>query len=190
MNETAPHAFTRRKTYVFAYGSLAAAGTLDLSRLAHAHGFRRAWDVAMDNRRSLPGYKFYVDPDTGDRPSVYVTFLNLTDGSGGTVNGVLLPVAQAALPELDARERNYARVDISERIHEPVDGRVWVYIGTAEARARYVTGLRAGTAVVDAAYREMVQRQFRELGESAYCEFAATTDAPACPVRRLRRIDL
>jgi len=109
--------------FVFGYGSLMGDG----SKRAHLRGFRRVWNVAMDNRVTIPGYKYYVDPD-GSRPAVYVTFLNLVPGEG--VDGV---VVDADLDVLDARERNYARVDVSDAIDVP--GPVYAYLGLAEAVA-------------------------------------------------------
>ena len=53
----------------------------------------------MDNRRTIPGYKYYVDPDTGERPPVHVTFLNIYPAAEGRVNGIAFPVtAEAAGP--------------------------------------------------------------------------------------------
>jgi hypothetical protein len=70
--------------YVFGYGSLAAAGLAGLNRtprregfVADLEGFERGWGVAMDNTRTVPGYKCYVDR-TGSRPDVCVAFLDLT----------------------------------------------------------------------------------------------------------------
>ena len=31
----------------------------------------------MDNSRDLPGYKYYLDPGTGDRPAGSVAYLDL-----------------------------------------------------------------------------------------------------------------
>src|SRR4051794_20405529 len=110
---------------VFGYGSL----TGHSSKRAHLRGFRRAWNVAMDNRLTIPGYKYYVTSD-GSRPAVYVTFLNLVPGDG--VDGVVI---DADVNELDARERNYARVDVSDAIDAP--GPVYAYLGLAEAVERF-----------------------------------------------------
>ena len=74
-------------TFVFGYGSLVRRpGGIP----CHLLGHRRAWNVAMDNRRTIPGYKYYVDPETGERPPVRVTFLNLYPAAEGQVNGVAL----------------------------------------------------------------------------------------------------
>jgi hypothetical protein len=144
----------------------------------------------MDNRRTLEGYKYYVDPATGERPPLFVTFLNVTGHPGSRINGVLLAVDEGDLEGLDVRERNYQRVDVTDKVVEPVEGRVWLYVGSAVAQARYAEGLRQGTAVVDATYYESVRREFRRLGEVAYDEFVASTDEPECPVRELTRVDL
>jgi gamma-glutamylcyclotransferase (GGCT)/AIG2-like uncharacterized protein YtfP len=144
----------------------------------------------MDNRLTLEGYKYYVDPDTGERPSIFVTFLNVVEDLTSTINGVILPVDTHDLQSLDERERNYDRVDVTERIVEPVDGSVWAYVGSDAARERYEEGLRRGTALIDAAYYESVRSQFRWLGEGPYSEFTSSTDGPSCPMRRLRRLDV
>src|SRR3954452_9313466 len=76
--------------FVFGYGSLVEA--LDAGgRAAHLDGYRRRWQVAMDNSRDLPGYKYYVDPRTGERPRVFVAFLDLAPDPRARVNGVLFP---------------------------------------------------------------------------------------------------
>jgi hypothetical protein len=178
--------------YVFGYGSLVAGPGRDPAsrRLVHAEGLRRTWNVSMDNRVTVEGYKYYVDPDTGERPSIFVTFLNVVEDLDSTINGVILPVDTHDFRSLDERERNYDRVDVTELIVEPVDGPVWAYVGSVAARERYEEGLRRGTAVVDAAYFESVRDEFRRLGEALFTEFIGSTDAPGCPIRRLRRRDL
>src|SRR5215208_4700418 len=127
--------------HVFVYGSLLGLGHAAPCLLRdHACG----WDVAMDNRVTIPGYKYYVDPD-GSRPAVYVTFLNLVPGEG--VDGV---VVDADLDVLDARERNYARVDVSDVIDVP--GPVYAYLGLGEAVERFEAGRRQGRAEVTRGY--------------------------------------
>jgi Gamma-glutamyl cyclotransferase, AIG2-like len=178
--------------YVFGYGSLVAGlgRKVATGRLVHAEDLRRTWNVSMDNRLTVEGYKYYVDPDTDERPSIFVTFLNVMEDLGSTINGVILPVDTHDFRRLDERERNYDRVDVTERIVESVDGPVWAYVGSLAARERYEEGFRRGTAVVDAAYHESVRGEFRRLGAATYAEFMSSTDEPACPIRRLRRRDL
>jgi hypothetical protein len=133
------------RVLVFGYGSLVShRGTP-----ARLRGYRRAWNVAMDNRVTIPGYKYYVDA-AGERPHVVVTFLNLVPGDG--VDGV---VVEGDPAELDARERQYERVDVTHAIDVP--GPVFAYIGRAEAVARFETGLREGRAVAQRSYVEAVR---------------------------------
>jgi hypothetical protein len=175
-------------TYVFAYGSLAVLQTH--AREHHLRGFTRTWDVAMDNRVDLPGYKYYVDPDTMVRPAVYPTFLNLRPDPGGAVNGVLLPVSREALAMVDARERNYDRVAVTPHVEPRPPGAVYAYVGHAAARRRFSQGMSAGACAVDANYLEAVRDGFAALGAAALQRFDASAAAPPCPVRPLLRRDL
>jgi hypothetical protein len=102
----------------------------------------------------------------------------------------MLPVSGSEIESLDLRERNYDRVEVTDRIVESVDCAVWAYVGNVAAAQRYAEGFGQGAAVVDASYYEAVRGRFRSLGNSCFRDFLASTDEPACPVRRLRRVDL
>jgi len=164
--------------FVFGYASLAADSRGMLARLP---GHRRTWGVAMDNTEDIPGYKHYETPD-GDRPAVRVCFLDLEPDPATTVNGVVVPVERPE--ELDARERNYVRRDVSALI-EGVEGRVWAYFGSPEGRFRR----REGQAVVSRAYLEAVEDGFRRLGEGEHRAFRESTELASLPVWDLKRVD-
>jgi cation transport regulator ChaC len=178
--------------FVFGYGSLLSREPSERrsrTRPAHLDGFRRTWNIAMDNRVDLPGYKYYRDPD-GSRPPVFVTFLNLRPAPGARVNGVVYELTAQELRALDLRERNYERVEVTDHVAEASAGRVWTYVGRDDARERYETGLTTHRAVVSREYYDEVSLGFASLGAGALDEYTATTDPPACPVRDLERIDL
>jgi hypothetical protein len=179
--------------HVFGYGSLTRYGRAaraSAPRTCHLPGYRRSWNVAMDNAVDVPGYKHYLSDDGASRPAAFVTFLNVVAAPGTAVNGVLLPVDEDELSALDRRERNYDRIEVGALLDEPVGGRVWCYLGSAAARERFELGLTRGTAIVDARYRDAVREGFALIGADALAEFDASTDAPRCEVVPLRRIDL
>jgi hypothetical protein len=168
-------------------------GPLDRTPASHGFvadlpGFARGWGVAMDNRRDLPGYKRYRGPD-GARPAVHVCFLDIAPDPAGIVNGVCLPVDDATLAVLDARERNYRRHDVSERIAAG-GARIWTYIGTTEGRRRRARAGQAGTAVIAAAYLAGVRAAFAALGPAEARACAASIDPAGLPVLELEREDL
>jgi hypothetical protein len=142
----------------------------------------------MDNRVDLPGYKFYLAPD-GSRPDVYVCFLDVSPADD-TVTGYCLPADEARLAMLDARERNYERVDVSDLVAEAGGAPVWAYVGTESAHQRAAAGRRAGIAVIEAAYLEEVRAGFRALGEGVLAACAASLDPHDLPVRELQRCEL
>jgi cation transport regulator ChaC len=142
-----------RRQFLFGYGSLPAERTGVACRL---RDHRCHWGVAMDNRKVIPGYKVYLDGDTGERPAVEVAYLSITPAPGESVDGVAFEVAEDELAALDRRERNYERRDVSELLD--IDGRVWAYVGSPAARRRLEDGRRRGTAVISRGYREKVAR--------------------------------
>jgi cation transport regulator ChaC len=169
------------RTFVFGYGSLMRRpGGIP----CHLLGHRRAWNVAMDNRRTIPGYKYYVDPDTGERPPVHVTFLNIYAAAEGRVNGLAFPLTAEELDQLDRRERNYDRIDVTRSLDVDLGGTVWTYLGSADAQERFA----AGTPVVAEDYFEAVREDFASAG--SLDEFDRSTDRLTVPLRRLTRVDL
>jgi hypothetical protein len=185
------------REYVFGYGSLVA-GPLIPSRERREEGFvadlvgmRRGWGVAMDNRVDLSGYKCYLDPD-GGRPVVSVSFLDidLDDSPGAFVNGVCLPVGATELAALDRRERNYDRIEVSDRLEGSDGMRVWTYRGSAAGRARFDAAAAGGTAVIHAAYLGAVRTAFRSLGPEEWAACAPSLDPCGLPVLELVRREL
>jgi Gamma-glutamyl cyclotransferase, AIG2-like len=165
---------------VFGYGSLVAGG----ARSATLSGWRRTWGVAMDNTVDLPGYKHYEVPETGERPAVFVAFLDVEPHPGAEVFGAVAEVQDAALPALDARERNYVPTAVQTSAGPAV-----AYVGRPEARERRRRGVAAGTCVVHRGYLEAVRAGFAALAPGGAERFDATTGPPPGPVVDLRRVD-
>jgi cation transport regulator ChaC len=170
------------REFVFGYGSLSAEpGALVPCRL---HGWRRGWTVAMDNRRTIPGYKYWVSPADGSRPPLTVCSLDVAPAAGAVVAGAALPVPDAAVwAALDVRERNYTRVEVTDALDADVGGRVWTYVGRDAARERAAAGRAAGEAVVARPYLETVRAGLAALG-------LPEVEAPDVPVVDLRRVDV
>ena len=173
--------------HVFGYASLVQDGGPGL--VTCLRGRRRAWGVATDNTRGIPGYKMYLLRADGSRPAVFVAFLDLLPDPAGSVNGVCRRVSEEELEVLDRRERNYDRVDVTASIESP-PGRVWAYLGSAEGRARLREAREAGTAVVSRDYERKVHSGFRALGQAEYESFLSSYSLDGLPVWDLERIDL
>lgn len=147
---------------VFGYGSLAVAAPL---RPAVLRGHRRVWGVAMDNTLDIPGYKYFRRSEDGSRPAVFVAFLDIAEDAAATTGGALIAADDTLLRALDARERNYERVDVTALVHGAEPGAtVWTYHGSAAGRARLQVGVRRGSAVVAVDYVEGVRAALRALG--------------------------
>jgi gamma-glutamylcyclotransferase (GGCT)/AIG2-like uncharacterized protein YtfP len=191
----------RSPQFVFAYGSLATGQRVAPTRewdprgfVADLIGYRRTWGVAMDNRRDLSGYKYYTDAG-GRRPEVFVAFLDLWAApDGAVVNGLCLPVDATRLAALDRRERNYDRIDVTDRLAvsagAPGGARVWTYVGSPAGRRRLRQARAAGAAVIDANYLRAVRNAFARLGEAERRACAASLDTRDLPVVPLRRHEL
>jgi hypothetical protein len=181
-----------RQQYVFGYGSLLTTNAEPIPELtpSRLRGHRRTWNVAMDNSQAIPGYKRYVDPVTGNAPAVFVVFLNIVADSGRYVNGAVFPVSADELAELDRRERNYDRIEVTSSLAEPVDGTVWTYTGVPAAVERFETGMRARRAVIGEDYHRTVLAGFTALEDDAAREFEAVTEPPPCPIVTLQRVSV
>lgn len=145
--------------HVFGYGRLTSCGRGSPARL---EDHRRVWGVAMDNRVTFPGYKYYLDPD-GSRPAVFVAFLDILAEPGAATDGVLLSVDDATLLGIDRRERNYDRIDVTAAVGDAA-GTVWAYRGSAAGRQRLRRGMMIGSAVIQRDYRDKVRAGLAELG--------------------------
>lgn len=143
----------------------------------------------MENARTVPGYKYYVDPTTGARPSWFVSFLNIVPDPAATVNGVLFEVTPELLGRLDTRERNYERIDVSTSLSVAVDGTAWAYAGSDAAVRRFHRGLRARRAVISRDYYEGVLDDFERAGPDALRDFIDLTDPAPCPIVDLKRVE-
>lgn len=174
--------------HVFGYGSLVfdgvAAGTP-----ARLPGYRRVWGVATDNMRAIPGYKLYLDRADGSRPPIYVAFLDLEPDPSSAVDGLVRQVTPAELGELDRRERNYDRIEVTGDI-EGVAGRVWTYAGSAAGRERLRRGRAEGRAVVSRDYLDKVRAGFGALGAGPRQAFDDSGLPDGLPVLDLERVDL
>lgn len=185
--------------FVFGYGSLAADAQLTLTPtrafraegfITDLRGFRRGWGVAMNNGKTLPGYKYYLD-ESGNRPAVYVAFLDVRPARGHSVNGVARPVSPDQLAGLDDRERNYVRRDVTAMCELPRDDlRVWTYLGSGAGRRRLTIARRSGRAVIDRTYLDQVRGAFQRLGPAEYAASAASLDPGGLPVAALSRHDV
>ncbi len=156
--------------YVFGYGSLVAEG--EGCHVATLRGYRRTWGVAMDNAVDLPGYKHYLLRSDGSRPAVHVAFLDVVADPACSVTGICLPVDRRRLAELDARERNYSRVDVTALVDQ-AHGTVWSYVGSEDGVTRFLEGVAAGRAVVSRDYFDGVAAALRAIApgeEDALCE--------------------
>jgi gamma-glutamylcyclotransferase (GGCT)/AIG2-like uncharacterized protein YtfP len=177
---------------VFGYGSLMErpdGDDRDDPLVCELRNYRRAWNVAMDNSQTIPGYKHYVDRHSGIRGPWFVTFLNIVPDPHATVNGVMLEVDDALLEQLDERERNYERIDVSSDVAEAVDGQVWAYVGSPAAVRRFQIGKHTSRAVISRGYYDHVREDFAGVGPDALQRFSQLTDPVPCPILDLRRID-
>jgi hypothetical protein len=147
--------------YVFGYGSLMEEwldeGTACLANLA---GFERNWLATMDNRLSIPGYKIYEPLPDAQRPD-FVSFLNISRTRGSKpLTGVIRRYSLTELAELDRRERNYLRIEVTRHVRFICGAQgkpnapytIWTYTASVAARERHRAS--HGKSVVSQAYYE------------------------------------
>jgi len=178
--------------YVFGYASLVA--PLDTGAVpGRLRGYRRFWGAAMNNWEGGEGVKHWLDRATGERPPIRVAYLDIYEQADSVVNGLALPVDPVRLTALDAREVNYARIDVSAAFETSAEaaaptaiGRVFTYVGLDAARERCRQGDAECNIYVSRDYMSGMRDAFERLGSDALAEFDRTTDPLPFPERDLR----
>lgn len=155
--------------HIFGYGSLmnlkSAEKTLGrpLARAdalpATLRDYVRRWDLAA----------WVVLEEAGEHGAVPAVFLNIAPRPGSRVNGILIRVNAQELARMDAREKNYVRVDVAPLIEPRPIGRVFGYVGRKEH-----TSPPPGSVVLSA-YEAIVQEGLLAWGQAFADGFAYTT---------------
>jgi len=181
--------------YVFGYGSLVAMGdelTLEGRAWAPVPGrlrdYRRCWGAAMNNWEAGPKQKHFLDPGSGEQPRIRVAYLDIEEEPDRTVNGLAVPVDRPQLAEIDRREMNYLRIDVSAAFEPALPQPVFAYRATKEARERCRRHQPDAKVFVSSEYLAAVRRAFAELGDEALEEFERTTDPLDFPQRHLQLV--
>ncbi|MCU7851511.1 MAG: gamma-glutamylcyclotransferase [Candidatus Thiodiazotropha sp. (ex Monitilora ramsayi)] len=148
------------ENYVFGYGSLMDDWLKDEDCLiANLEGYERNWQATMDNDVEIPGYKTY-EPKNGEEKPKTVSFLNIGNSKqkDSVVTGVVKKYTLKMLADLDRRERNYLRVDITDKIifleknksmHPQRPYTIWTYIASAAAQKRHKSNNDACSVATD-----------------------------------------
>jgi cation transport regulator ChaC len=179
---------TNSSTWVFGYGSLVSpasmartigrtVGPADVT-IAHLHNYGRRWNYGVLHRSGT-----WLDGDKSVTEGLIVA-LGLAAGEGESCNGVAIRVTADELAQLDWRERDYDRTDVTDQISveqsESVS-RVVTYVPSPDAVTRYEQARDAGRAAIEMRYWDLVHSAFDELGPSHRALFD-TTPAPDVPV--------
>ncbi|NND76468.1 MAG: gamma-glutamylcyclotransferase [Ilumatobacter sp.] len=181
-----------RATWIFGYGSLASPASIASTigreprpamRVAHVEGFGRRWNY---------GSKVLRGDWTHDGIDVVgglVVSLGVQAGPDESCNGVVFRVDADELARLDWRERDYARVDVTEAVtiderdgdDGVVDGAIEIYVPRPSAIDRYERARDERRAAVRSEYWQLVRESFAALGDS-HAEWYDRTLAPDVPI--------
>jgi hypothetical protein len=169
--------------YVFGYGSLVEF-VEPLVRGGHVFpavpgrlcGYRRGWGAAMNNWEAGEEEKHFLDPGSGLKPRIRVAYLDIEEQAGSTVNGLAIPADAARLAELDRREINYSRIDVSAAFRPAISHPVFTYVGSDAARRRRRLETPDAPIHVSRQYVSRIRRAFTALGPDGLAEYERTTE--------------
>ena len=175
-------------TWVFGYGSLVSSSSLastigrrvgpDDVVVAHLDGYGRRWNYGSLHLRGDWRH------DDIDVQQGVVISLGLVVAEGEHCNGVAVRVSDDELAQLDWRERDYERTDVTDLIRADRTGgteRVVTYVPRQSAIERYEAARDERRAAIRRSYWDLVGRAFADLGEHHSAVYA-TTPAPDVPV--------
>ena len=175
--------------WIFGYGSLVSpvsfGGTVGRAftvghdfHYAVLNGWGRRWNYGVG----------HVSGEYAGRAYLLVA-LGLVAGEAESANGVVGWVADAELAQLDRRERDYDRVDVTELVETlaTLDGPVETYVPRRTAIERYETSRDAGAAAIEQRYWDLVAGAFAGFGPTERQRYLATTPPPDVPILELTR---
>tara|TARA_B110000908_G_C9885365_1_gene284437 strand:- start:123 stop:560 length:438 start_codon:yes stop_codon:yes gene_type:complete len=117
-----------------------------------------------------------------------IVALGVVESAGEAVNGVVASVAGDELGNLDRRERNYDRVDVTDLITVldddggTVDGVIYTYVPRPASVEAYETARDNGTAGIRRTYWEQVDAAFAAFSSEQVERYRASTPDPDIPV--------
>ena len=176
-------------TWVFGYGSLVSPVSMAITigrivelstdvAVAHLDGYGRRWNYGSLHKRGD-----WHDGDVEITRGLVVS-LGLKAAATESCNGVAVRVTADELAQLDWRERDYERTDVTDQIRlegPAINGRIVTYVPRASAIDRYERARDDGRAAIERRYWDLVHRAFDELGAGHREHFSRTPD-PDIPV--------
>ncbi|MBG7604271.1 MAG: gamma-glutamylcyclotransferase [Actinobacteria bacterium] len=176
-------------TWVFGYGSLVSPSSMATTigrtvdsttdvAVAHLDGYGRRWNYGSLHKRG-DWHDGEVEITGG-----LVVSLGLEADATESCNGVAVRVTADELAQLDWRERDYERTDVTDqiRLEGPViSGRIVTYVPRTSAVDRYEQARDDGRAAIERRYWDLVHGAFNELGAGHREHFSKTPD-PDIPV--------
>jgi dephospho-CoA kinase len=174
--------------WIFGYGSLVSPASMattigrtvavDGVMVAHLDGFGRRWNYGSLHLRGDWSH------DGVQVRQGLVVSLGLVASSAESCNGVIVRVTDDEIAQLDWRERDYERNDVTDLIRlEVADAveRVSTYVPRPSAIERYEHARDDGRAAIRQSYVELVAAAFRDLGGD-HLDRYRTTPPPDVPV--------
>jgi len=175
-------------TWVFGYGSLVSPASMASTIGRHVSapdlaaavldGYGRRWNYGSMHLRGDWNH------DGVDVVQGLVVSLGLVAADGETCNGVIVRVSAEELAQLDWRERDYERTDVTDRIRVDESAGVFpvvTYVPRPSAIERYETARDTRRAAIRQSYWTLVADAFDTLGAD-HSTMYSTTPTPDVPV--------
>lgn len=178
-------------TWIFGYGSLVSPASMATTigrdvaagdvAVADLRGYGRRWNYGSLHMRG-DWHHHGVSVTQGT-----VVALGLVVADSESCNGVIVRVTADEVEQLDWRERDYDRTDVTERVrlddgtHAGRAGRVMTYVPRPSAIERYEEARDRRQAGIRRSYRDLVIAAFGGLGAGHLARYE-TTPAPDVPV--------